>query len=517
MRTVRAAVGGRRGDGLRLGRQARRARQEAEKLGGQAGRAGGLAVERARPADPFARRAAHPSEAACDRRHGEGRRASRSSATSSCSGARRRARARFVAITGTNGKSTTTALIGHVLAAAGLRGLRRRQYRPRRARPGGAGGGPRLRARDVVLPARPDALFPAGRRGLAEPHARPSRPARRHGGLSRTPRRASSPTWARTTPRWSASTSRRCRRSRPSCSGAGRPKLRTVSVGAPSRTRRSMSTRSGAPDRGRPREVASFAALPTLRGAHNWQNAAMAWGAARALGLTATRSSPRWRASRAWRTAWRSLGRRGRVLFVNDSKATNADAAAKALATFEPIYWIAGGQAKEGGIEPLAEFFPRIAKAYLIGAAADAFSAHARRARAARHRRRPARRPSGWPLPTPRSTRRRSRRSCSRPPAPPSTSSPISRRAARRSGAPSLRSMNSPWRRSHDQPRAPLAAFRLVVDRRPGDALARPAAAAERPGALLRRQPAGGRAARARQPAFRAAPRRSTRRWRRRS
>ncbi|HWT31442.1 MAG TPA: cyanophycin synthetase, partial [Propylenella sp.] len=68
------------------------------------------------------------------------------------------------------------------------------------------------------------------------------------------------------------------------------------------------------------------------------------------------------------------LGRRGRVLFVNDSKATNADAAAKALATFEPIYWIAGGQAKEGGIAPLAEFFPRIAKAYLIGAAADAFS-----------------------------------------------------------------------------------------------------------------------------------------------
>ncbi len=47
------------------------------------------------------------------------------------------------------------------------------------------------------------------------------------------------------------------------------------------------------------------------------------------------------------------LGRRGRVLFVNDSKATNADAAAKALATFEPVYWIAGGQAKEGGIAPL--------------------------------------------------------------------------------------------------------------------------------------------------------------------
>jgi UDP-N-acetylmuramoylalanine--D-glutamate ligase len=64
----------------------------------------------------------------------------------------------------------------------------------------------------------------------------------------------------------------------------------------------------------------------------------------------------------------------GRVLFVNVSKATNADSAAKALATFEPIYWIAGGQAKSGGIEPLAPFFPKIAKAYLIGAAADTFS-----------------------------------------------------------------------------------------------------------------------------------------------
>jgi UDP-N-acetylmuramoylalanine--D-glutamate ligase len=69
------------------------------------------------------------------------------------------------------------------------------------------------------------------------------------------------------------------------------------------------------------------------------------------------------------------LGRRGRVLYVNDSKATNADAAAKALATFEPIYWIAGGEAKAGGIEPLTEHFPRIAKAYLIGRDADMLSA----------------------------------------------------------------------------------------------------------------------------------------------
>ena len=72
------------------------------------------------------------------------------------------------------------------------------------------------------------------------------------------------------------------------------------------------------------------------------------------------------------------VGRRGRVLFVNDSKATNADAAAKALASFERIYWIAGGRPKEGGIDGLADFFPRIAKAYLIGEAAGAFRGDAR-------------------------------------------------------------------------------------------------------------------------------------------
>jgi len=62
------------------------------------------------------------------------------------------------------------------------------------------------------------------------------------------------------------------------------------------------------------------------------------------------------------------------VLFINDSKATNADSAAKALASFENIYWIAGGKPKEGGITSLTEFFPRIAKAYLIGESAADFA-----------------------------------------------------------------------------------------------------------------------------------------------
>jgi UDP-N-acetylmuramoylalanine--D-glutamate ligase len=69
------------------------------------------------------------------------------------------------------------------------------------------------------------------------------------------------------------------------------------------------------------------------------------------------------------------VGRRGAVLFVNDSKATNADSAAQALACFDDIFWIAGGKPKTGGIESLRKFFPRIRKAYLIGEAAKEFAA----------------------------------------------------------------------------------------------------------------------------------------------
>ena len=62
------------------------------------------------------------------------------------------------------------------------------------------------------------------------------------------------------------------------------------------------------------------------------------------------------------------------VLFVNDSKATNADAAAKALASYSDIFWIAGGRAKEGGIFTLGKFFPKMKKAYLIGEAEEDFA-----------------------------------------------------------------------------------------------------------------------------------------------
>src|SRR3569832_2556944 len=69
------------------------------------------------------------------------------------------------------------------------------------------------------------------------------------------------------------------------------------------------------------------------------------------------------------------VGRTGKERVINDSKATNADAAAKALGCYPDIFWIAGGKAKDGGIDDLAPFFPRIRKAYLIGDAAEKFAA----------------------------------------------------------------------------------------------------------------------------------------------
>ncbi|MFK8250237.1 UDP-N-acetylmuramoyl-L-alanine--D-glutamate ligase [Ancylobacter terrae] len=118
-----------------------------------------------------------------------------------------------------------------------------------------------------------------------------------------------------------------------------------------------------------------LAGIGSLHGAHNGQNAAAAFAAARALGLapeviaTAMKSFP------GLAHRMEPVRRIGDVLFVNDSKATNADAAERALSSFEEVFWIAGGKPKEGGIAPLAPYFPRIRKAYLIGVAAPDFAA----------------------------------------------------------------------------------------------------------------------------------------------
>lgn len=129
-------------------------------------------------------------------------------------------------------------------------------------------------------------------------------------------------------------------------------------------------------DRRAGREVAAIdlRAMPALRGAHNWQNACMAYGAARALGLSVTEIESGMKSFPGLAHRMQQVGRVGDVGFINDSKATNADAAEKALLSYTTIYWIAGGLPKSGGIAPLKPYFPRIAKAYLIGQAADDFA-----------------------------------------------------------------------------------------------------------------------------------------------
>jgi UDP-N-acetylmuramoylalanine--D-glutamate ligase len=125
---------------------------------------------------------------------------------------------------------------------------------------------------------------------------------------------------------------------------------------------------------GRPRAVADLAGVSSLRGAHNWQNAAAAYAACSALGLDETQIQAGLRSFPGLAHRMELVSSRERVLFVNDSKATNADAAEKALLSFRDIHWIIGGKAKEGGIEPLRPLFDRVAKAYLIGASAADFA-----------------------------------------------------------------------------------------------------------------------------------------------
>ena len=111
-----------------------------------------------------------------------------------------------------------------------------------------------------------------------------------------------------------------------------------------------------------------------LKGKHNWQNACAAFCVGVALGLDARKIEKAMHSFGGLVHRMETVGRIDDVLFVNDSKGTNADAAGRALATFNPIYWIAGGRSKQGGIDELADYFDHIKQAYLIGEAAQDFA-----------------------------------------------------------------------------------------------------------------------------------------------
>jgi UDP-N-acetylmuramoylalanine--D-glutamate ligase len=120
--------------------------------------------------------------------------------------------------------------------------------------------------------------------------------------------------------------------------------------------------------------VCDLRPIARLPGRHNWQNACAVYALARADGLEPD-------AIAAALATYPGLAHRQELVkvvdgvpYINDSKATNADATEKALVCYDSIHWILGGQAKEGGIDSLVPHFERIKHAYLIGEAADQFA-----------------------------------------------------------------------------------------------------------------------------------------------
>ena len=114
--------------------------------------------------------------------------------------------------------------------------------------------------------------------------------------------------------------------------------------------------------------------IATLTGKHNWQNAAVAYAVCRACGVAPDVIYKAMQTFSGLRHRLQLAATIGNVRFINDSKATNADATANALAPYNEIYWIAGGKPKAGGISTLGDYFPHIVHAFLIGAAEDEFA-----------------------------------------------------------------------------------------------------------------------------------------------
>lgn len=123
------------------------------------------------------------------------------------------------------------------------------------------------------------------------------------------------------------------------------------------------------------REILSLSAVEALPGAHNHQNAAAACAAALAICVKCATISAGIRSYPGLPHRQEPVAIIDGVRYINDSKATNAEAAARALACYQEIYWIAGGRAKEGGLSALEPCLPRIRHAFLIGEAAERMAA----------------------------------------------------------------------------------------------------------------------------------------------
>ena len=277
----------------------------------------------------------------------------------------------FVAVTGTNGKSTTCALIAHLLATTG-----------REVELGGNIGKPIL-SLEVPRTGRYHVIECSSFQIDLAPSLDPSLGVLLNVTPDHLDRHGTMPAYVRIKERLVASSERAVIAvddgwTQSIADRVQRNGRRVIRVSA----RRPLSDGVYAEgddiivaEAGASRKLASLSGINTLRGRHNAQNAAAAVAVARELGLNDAEIAAGLETFAGLPHRMEEVGRRGHVLFVNDSKATNAEAAANALAVLSRIYWIAGGRPKEGGIESLAPWFPRIVKAYLIGEAANEFAA----------------------------------------------------------------------------------------------------------------------------------------------
>jgi len=288
--------------------------------------------------------------------------------------ARAEAQATFVAITGTNGKSTTTALLGHLLdggdrpvAVGGNLGP------PATTMPAfGPDGIYVLELSSYQLELLPTPVF----RAAVLLNVTPDH-LDRHGGMAgyiAAKRRVFAGQGAGDTAIIGVD-DEPCRAIHAELVAAGRQRIVPISLNGRVEGGLWLDGTTLVDGRdGAARAVIDLARVPTLPGRHNAQNAAAAYAAATAIGLAPAVAAARLASFPGLAHRQELVADSGGVRFVNDSKATNADATSHALSAWRDIYWIAGGRAKEGGIASLAGFFPTIRHAFLIGEAADAFA-----------------------------------------------------------------------------------------------------------------------------------------------
>ncbi len=302
-------------------------------------------------------------------------------------------KARFIGVTGTNGKSTTTALITHILQHGGFRAASGGNIgRPALSLPAGYDAYV-LEISSYQLELTPSAAFDiAVLLNLGPDHLD------RHGGMDNyvaakrrilegagvavigidDPLSAEIATEMTLAGRRYVPVSGRT----PVPGGIGAVGIGAMGIGA--------TGTEGIRDDRKDTDTAGLvlctpAKNPVLPGVHNAQNAAAACAAVLLTEFASTSASKKVSISRILGEAVSSfpgLPHRHEpvpsgdgIRYINDSKATNAEAAAYAIACHETLYWIAGGQAKEGGWDILEDYFPRIRGVFLIGKAADAMAA----------------------------------------------------------------------------------------------------------------------------------------------